>query len=359
LYKEDSQYILDRMLSDSNTSGINGTFIYDAFSPMSKELSICKDQIEDVLSKAFAKTAYENGFSDELALKASEHGVIRKLGKKATGLIKICGVKNTKIPKGFIVQTKTGLQYRTTEEVSIADNGELIIDIISDNEGTKYNQKANKIVEAPIQLVGVISINNEADIVDGRDTETDEALYNRLCIKVQTPATSGNVYHYLNWALECGGVGNAIVKPLWDKSNGMNGNGTVKVILVDSSGRCPSSEIIEETRKHIEENRPIGATVTVIGVAEININVTAKLIMNSNISLDDIKLKIQDNICNYLKDISLKSSKVRINKIGGYIVDILEVADYQDLKINADVKDIELDEGCIAILESVVVDSVT
>lgn len=353
MYKEASVDILNRMLNNSNTAGINGNLIYDAFSPSSQELSSCKDQIEEVLSKAFAKTAYENGFSDELALKASEHGVIRKLGNKATGIIKICGVKNTKIPKGFIVQTKTGLQYRITKDVSISDNGEIITDIISDTEGTKYNQKANKIVEAPIQLVGVISINNEVDIIDGRDTETDEALYNRLCIKVQTPATSGNIYHYLNWALECSGVGNALIKPLW------NGNGTVKVILVDSSGHCPSSEIIEETRKHIEENRPIGATVTVIGVSEININVTAKLIMNSSVSLDGIKLQIQDSICTYLKDISLKSSKVRINKIGGYILDISDIADYQDLKINADSKDIVLEEGCIAVLESVVVDSVT
>lgn len=353
MYKEDSQYILDRMLSDSNTSGINGTFIYDAFSPMSKELSICKDQIEDVLSKAFAKTAYENGFSDELALKASEHGVIRKLGKKATGIVTVTGVSSTKIPKDFIVQTKTGLQYRTVREIIISQDGTIKVNIIASNEGTKYNQKANEIAEAPIQLVGVISINNDADIVDGRDTETDEDLYNRLCIKVQTPATSGNIYHYLNWALECSGVGNALVRPLW------NGNGTVKVILVDSSGHCPSTEIIEGAKNHIEANRPIGATVTVVGVTEISVNVTSKLILNTNVSLDDIKASIQIDIEKYFKDISLKTSKVRINKIGNCILNVSEVDDYQDLKLNGSIGDITLNDGCIAVLESVVVGSVT
>ena len=41
--------------------------------------------------------------------------------------------------------------------------------------------------------------------------------------KVSLPATSGSKYHYIQWAKEINGVGNAKCLPLW------NGNGTVKL----------------------------------------------------------------------------------------------------------------------------------
>lgn len=61
------------------------------------------------------------------------------------------------------------------------------------------------------------------------DQETDDELRARYYIKIQTPATSGNAYHYRLWSKEVSGVGDAKVYPLW------NGNGTVKVLIIDSN----------------------------------------------------------------------------------------------------------------------------
>ncbi|WP_317119990.1 baseplate J/gp47 family protein, partial [Clostridium neonatale] len=79
-------------------------------------------------------------------------------------------------------------------------------------------------------------------ISEGTDIENNLSLFNRLMIKVQTPATSGNVYDYLNWALSVEGVGNALVKPLW------NGNGTVKVLITNSENRAPTDELVKKVR---------------------------------------------------------------------------------------------------------------
>ena len=50
----------------------------------------------------------------------------------------------------------------------------------------------------------------------------------RFYEKVRLPATSGNAYHYQQWALEVSGVGAAKVFPL------DNGPGTVGILVVDN-----------------------------------------------------------------------------------------------------------------------------
>nr|WP_243149582.1 baseplate J/gp47 family protein [Clostridium niameyense] len=332
---------------------MEGTLIHDALAPCSYELGDTREDLKEILNKVFVQNAYKNNYSEELELRCAEHGVYRKKGKQATGIITIEGVKETEISKGTIVQTKLNLQYKTLEDVKILENGMVDIPIQAVEEGTEYNVKSNTIIEIPIAIIGIDKIYNKESIVDGRDTEDDKSLYNRFLIKVRTPSTSGNIYDYMNWSLEINGTGNCIVKPLW------NGAGTVKVILVNSSGRCPSEEIIKNVKDNIEKKRPIGADVTVVGVNETNIKVECKLILNKNTNKEDVKKEVIKNIKDYLATISLKSNIVRYNKIANCILNIDTVIDYKELKINDSNTDIELKEDTIAILESVVVDSAT
>ncbi|RXM75133.1 terminase [Clostridium tetani] len=355
VYKESSKEILKRMkyYIENDVSVMEGTLVHDALAPTAYELEDTKEDLEEILNKVFVQNAYKNGYSEELELRCAEHGVYRKKGKKATGIITIEGVKETEITKGTIVQTLLNLQYRTLEDAKIGEDGTVAIPIQAVEEGTEYNVKSNTIVEMPIALVGIDKIYNKENIINGRDTETDKSLYDRFLIKVQTPSTSGNIYDYMNWSLEVNGVGNCIVKPLW------NGKGTVKVILVNSSGRCPSIEIIKNVKENIEKKRPIGATVTVVGVNETNIKVECKLILNKDTNIEDLKKEVIKNIKEYLATISLKSNIVRYNKIANCILNIDTVIDYKELKINNFNTDIKLEEDTIAILESVVVDSAT
>ena len=72
------------------------------------------------------------------------------------------------------------------------------------------------------------------------EEETDGALLERLLFAVRQPATSGNVYHYIEWSTSVSGVGAVKVLPLW------NGNGTVKVIVVDANKDTPSEELLQK-----------------------------------------------------------------------------------------------------------------
>ncbi len=135
----------------------------------------------------------------------------------------------------------------------------------------------------------------------GTDPESDEALYGRIHAHLSRPATSGNAYHYEQWALEVAGVGAARVFPLWNGAGtvkvvlvdgGMepasrvfplwNGAGTVKVVLVDGGMEPASAEIVAAVQAHIEANRPIGATVTVAAAAPLSINVTAAVTLDGS-----------------------------------------------------------------------------
>ena len=53
----------------------------------------------------------------------------------------------------------------------------------------------------------------------GTDDEVDDNLRDRLAIRVQKQATSGNAYHYEQWALSVPGVGAVKVIPVWDGPN--------------------------------------------------------------------------------------------------------------------------------------------
>ncbi|MGL5245527.1 MAG: baseplate J/gp47 family protein, partial [Sarcina sp.] len=216
----------------------------------------------------------------------------------------------------------------------------------------KYNVLANMINQLPVKLVGVSKVYNKNNIVDGRDTEDDKSLYNRLKLKVSKPATSGNIYNYEYWALEVSGVGFAIVKPIW------NGNGTVKVILVGTDGRKPNQQIINDAKEHIKKNRPIGASVTVVGVNELSIQVRTNVILEKDTILENVKNKFIENINNYLQEVALKDNIIRYNKISSCLLNVPSVVDYKSLTVNNGYSDITLTNDSIAVLGSVVVDSV-
>ncbi|KEI18197.1 baseplate J/gp47 family protein [Clostridium haemolyticum] len=356
MYSEDSKDILNRMLSylETDVYKCEGTLIHDALAPAAYELEDTREDLDDCLDAVFAKTALENGYSEELELRCEEHGVFRKLGEHATTNVTFYGAKGTKIEEGTLIQTSLGVIFKTTKEDTIKDNGTTIIPVIAMEEGTKYNVKAKEINQLPIQLIGISKIENLNNVENGRDTETDEQLYNRLILKVRTPATSGNKNEYKLWAMETSGVGNAIVIPRWQ------GRGTVKVVIVDSNGKAPSNEIINNVKKHIEEVRPIGADVTVSGITEIGLNISIKVIANKS-DLEEIKKDIQTNIQDYLKNISLNTDTVRYNRIVNCVLNVGKVTDFTELKINSNTKDIKLEKDSIAILKNieVVVDSVT
>lgn len=349
--REEILNIMKNNVNDNLNKG-EGTYIHDSLTPVSIELENIKNDMDELLNKIFIENALKSGYEDEVIARCNEMGIYRKEGKKAIGIVTFTGAKDAIIPKGFLVQTPNNIQFKTLEESTISDKGEIDIKIEAIEVGSKYNVKASTITEIPIQIVGIVKVINKNSINNGIDIEPIEELYKRYKVKVTTPATSGNQYHYYLWAMEMQGVGDCIVKPLWA------GSGTVKVILIDSNKKKPSEEIIKNVKDHIEEVRPIGANVTVVGIEEANINISVNIQRDKSITLEEVKEEIENNIDNYFKTIAFKERVVRYTRIASCILDIQGIIDYEDLKINGGTENIKLNDEQVAILESVVVNDV-
>lgn len=348
LINNSAEEILQRMKENAYTNTDEGTFIHDAFVGISEELFYTYTLLEDIYNRSFAETALENEFSLELENRCAEFGVNRKDGTKAIGAITFIGKDGTRVPKGTIVQTLTGLKFITLKD-EILENGEKTVECEANSIGANYNVTSGRIVELEMQIPGILGVINRANFTGGTDKETDRELFERYKLKLTTPATSGNEGHYKLWALEVPGVGAAKVIPTW------NGGGTVKVIVIDSDKRSPSQLMLDNIFNNIERQRPIGATVTVVGAEEIPININAKLQLSPGSTLEEVREEIIKGANEYIKSIAFKDNIIRYTRVANILLDIPYIVDYFNLTVNLNTANIEIPDGSIPVVGEVVI----
>lgn len=337
--------IKQRMLNSipSDLDKREGSFIYDAISPGALEFVQLYMALNEVADTAFADTAT----GEYLDRKVFERGITRRPATKATTIVVITGQQGASISKGDYVAADT-IRFVVLEDRTIDSSGQTTVDVECDIAGSIGNVPAGAINYFPVAIPGLASVSNPEPAIGGFDTETDEELRERYFEKVRTPPTSGNKYHYLSWAKEVIGVGDAKVFPLWD------GPGTVKVVIVDSNKQPANQELVDAVIDHIEDNRPIGATVTVVSAIPLNININANVVISSGYELDEVKANIQSNLIDYLKSIAFVDGEyVSYAKIGSLVLNSEGVLDYTDLKVNDDVANISPGSEEVAILGTV------
>lgn len=328
--------MLGRIKTDIDKS--EGSFTFDAIAPAAIELAQTYIELDGILEKAFAQTSY----GEWLEKRAEEYGVYRKAGTRAYGAVTFYGADGTAVPEGTLVQTEAGLQYETVKEITIAQ-GNAIVNIRAVTEGTQYNIPARTISQLPVQLTGITKVENTGPIVEGRDMESESDFIQRLLLKVRKPATSGNKNHYRQWALEVPGIGDSKVFSLW------NGAGTVKVLVVDSNRNPlnPEGELLKIVRDYINDNRPLGADVTVESARRLDINIAANVEVEKDHSMDLIMQEFKTKIVAYLKSITFLDNFVNYLQIGKILVDTDGVKRCHSMKVNGGTDDIEIDaEEC-------------
>mgnify|MGYP001101674614 CR=1 FL=1 len=217
-----------------------------------------------------------------LDLHAAQIGMTRQPGAKAKVTVTFSGVNGTKIPAGTVVCTPSALRFLTTEEVTIAA-GLASVRCIAEDIGADYNVPEATVTQMAVNIHGVHGATNAAAGVGGADEESDADLWARYHERRTEPITSGNANHYVMWAKEVTGVSYARCIPLW------NGNGTVKVIIAGADKKPLDDTIVTACAEHIEAERPIGATVTVVSVTEVEIPIVAKIKLVNGHSLDEVK----------------------------------------------------------------------
>ncbi len=335
------QTILNRMLQNisNDVAKFEGSFTYDALSPTSNELAQVYITDDNILKRTSPYTAT----GTDLENITNPYGVTRKPGKKATTEILVNAVVGTFLKSGILFGSSAGLMYQVTRD-TVLTNQSMLVNIEAIDVGSKYNVPANVITQLPVQVNGVISMTNPNPVTNGYDAESDESLRERYFERLQTPATSGNKYHYRNWAKEVTGVGDAKVFPLWA------GKGTVKVVVIDSNKKAAASALINTVLNHIEENRPIGATPTVVSAVEKKINISAKLVLSNNYTIQQVQDKFSEIQTEYFKSTAFKDSYISYARIGNLLLNTPGVIDYIDLKINGAISNIGFEDEEIPVL---------
>lgn len=279
--------------------------------------------------------------------KAGYYGIVRKSGTKAFATMHFTGTNGTIIPKGTVFLTADGLEYETAESVTIAA-GIASVTVNATEVGESYNVAAGTITQQIVSTSGLTSINNDAAI-GGTDPESDASLVERLYIYLRKPATSGNIYHYEQWALEVDGVGGVKVVPLWD------GAGTVKVLIVGPDKAPVDNAVVTQCTEHIELYRPIGATVTIISAEGLAINVEAEITIESTTTTVAVQAAFESSLAAYLQSIAFDKYEIVYNRIAFMLLDIEGVIDYTSLTVNGGTINITIEDDQVPVVGTAVI----
>lgn len=329
----------------------NQSLFYKQNMPVSQELSYITILLDETLKRARAKSCLENGYYDDLKEICGDMGVFATESTTATGIIKLTGNPNSIFPQGSLVSTKGGMTYKTDSKAVINSNGEAYVTITASDLGSKYNCKAGEIVYFPVTFSGILTVTNTEEIKNGYDEETPEHLYDRYLFKLQHPSTSGNKYDYENWAIITG-VGDAKCLTADDLGEG----GKVKVIICDANKRKADEDLVKKVKEHIDAERPVlSGDLEVVSVKEIDIDIQAKIEIDSNSTIEKVKAEYEDLLKAYFNDKVYSSKKISIAKIQALLIDINSVidVDVDSVKVNNDNKNINLEIDEVAVLNSI------
>lgn len=299
-----------------------GSFLDSMAGPAAVEIWKVYQAMNAVISIAFPDES-AGGYLD---LEGAKYGITRKPGTRARCTMTLTGTAGSTIPAGTVFLTLEGLEFALLEDVLLtggSDTGTAEATEI----GSAYNVEGGAITRM-VTTVTALSAWTNASATGGTDPESDAALYERIRDFRSRQATSGNAYHYEQWAMEVAGVGGAKIFPLW------NGAGTVKVVLVDADMEPASSEIVAAAAAHIEEERPIGATVTVAAAQSLSIHVAAKLTLDGSTTLPEVKAVFASELDAYLKTLAFRTSILRYNQVAYLLLSLPGVLDFTSLTLN-------------------------
>ncbi|PHV72463.1 baseplate J protein [Sporanaerobium hydrogeniformans] len=324
--------ILSSMLEGvtSDVDKREGSIIYDALAPCALKLAETYFELNNFLNLVFSDTTV-GIYLDRCV---ADFGLSRKQATKAIRKIITSGV----VPIG----TRWAIEDTTYKVIEFITVGEYKA------ECEQYGDIGNTYTGTLQSLDNIsgITANLTAILLSGQEEENDENLRDRFYNKVRMPATSGNTYHYRQWALEVEGIGDCKVFPIW------NGAGTVKVLIVDSNKEV--DETLEATvATHIEEVRPIGATVTVDSPTAKTIEATSTITLDGSKTLEEVKASFEEKLKKYLNSTVFKTYSISYAMIGSILLTTPGVSDYENLLVNSGTANIAIESTEIPILGAV------
>lgn len=259
-------------------------------------------------------------------------GLSRVAATKATGTVTVTGTGT--VHAGDLFESAGGVQFAAAQNVTASGMGE--VPVVCVTAGSAGNLPAGSITMMPVQLDGIVSVTNQSATAEGYDAETDEAYYDRFLIRLRTPPTSGNQYHYRLWALEVPGVGDVQIYPLGHGAN------TVDVVVIDTDKQPASAALVEAVQTHIDPGSqgigageaPMGAHCYVSAAAAVAVDLSVTVTALVGAEQTAVTQAIRDAVSAYLASVAFAQSYVSYARIGEAILSASGVQDYTGLLVN-------------------------
>lgn len=346
--------IIQRMLArvPDTVDKREGSMIFDALAPAAIELVQMYVELQGYLDLVFVDTSSE----DYLTRLCSQFGVDRQAATYAIRKASFEGVTDIPIGGRFTIDD---LVYSATEKIQDG-----IYKVKCETAGTIGNKSFGKMV--PVSFIeGLKSITLEDVLVPGEETETDENLKSRYFDYVREPAFGGNIADYKRKVKALDGVGQVKVFPVW------NGEGTVKLVILDSECNKPSESLIENVNNAVLGDvkglgiAPIGHIVTINAVGETPINFTIKdLRLKDGYIQEVVEASIKTSLESYLLSLrkeweSQNTLLARVTYTEYKVLDVEGVLDLNEVQLNNSRANVEIVAESIPVLGEVVFEYAT
>lgn len=401
----DFDTLMDKMLSnvDDRLDKREGSIIYDAIAPAALELSNFYLNLDMVLDEVFAESASYY----YLTKRAAERGMLPKEETNATLMMKVVPAE-TQISIG----DRFNLDELNYTVASIIDGNAGAYQVQCETAGAIGNQQLGTLIpiETENELNNMESATLEEVLIPGEDEEDVETFRERYFASFNNEAFGGNKTDYIEKVNSIDGIGGC--KPIRAWSGGYNPakmiptdevktwfenqskdtlgetvydwlsaiynvsinklltvGGTVKLVIINSEFRKPSSTLINKVQEEIDPTdtagegdgiAPIGHVVNVVGVKEEPINITLSSVeYETGYSFDKLKEAIETTIDNYLLDLrqtwaSNTNLIVRISQIEAQLLLIEGIVDMKAVLLNDQEENVTLDSDSIPVRGEVI-----
>lgn len=337
----DPDTIQSRMMNNLpvDISDMPADFPYDFTMPTAIEISrLIQYNLTRTLMLMFPMWAW----GEWLDLHGVSAKVTRKQASRASGHVTVTGIAGTTIEEGTVFCTEgttdvESVEFATTEEATIPEQGTVDIPVASVLTGATYNVTRNTVTLQKQPNENITSVTNENPIRGGTDEEDDDTYRERILEKLRSAEVSfvGCDADYVRWAKEVSGVGSAVVEPEW------KGPGTVKVVVADPDGSTVGEETLKAVENYIVSPKdrlkrlaPIGASVTISTVQDMTMKYRAVIELESNYSVDNVKEAFLSALKTYYRT-AKDNEEIRYTVVSALLSNTAGVIDFSGLKINS------------------------
>lgn len=326
--------ILQRRLANvsRDQDKTEGSFVYESQVSGSIEDSLIYAALDRWLEEVFATTASR----EYLIKRAEEFGLAPHEAVYAVWRVKVT-------PEGLDIPIGTRFNSGVINLAITKNEGSGYYLMQCETVGVAGNSLTGSVI--PIYYIsGLTTAVLQELVTAGTEEEDTEDFRDRFLTYVQNPGTSGNATHYYNWAMSVSGVGGCKIYPLW------NGNGTVKVVIVDDNMDAATQALVTSVYDYIETVRPIGPTVTVVSATEVTVNVAVTVELEDGYTEANVTENIETALTDYFESYGFKTTSIERSQIGKIILDTEGVAnyDYDTLLLNSSSADVTISSDQIA-----------